>query len=68
MSALGTVLGWLGVGERVVRLVRSVWPKKKPEEQAPPHPTWKDVAHIRSQIDSGARAFPARPKPPPRKR
>lgn len=72
MSALGTVLGWLGVAERVARLVGRLASKKPAPE--PPHPTWKDVAHMRSQEQSAARPYPPptppppRPAPPPRKR
>lgn len=72
MSLIGSVLGWLGVAERAFGLVKRVWPKAEPKE--PPHPTWKDVEHMRRQEQSAARAYPPptppppRPPPPPRKR
>jgi hypothetical protein len=65
IPALGTVLGWLGVAERVERLVERVWPKAAPEPESPPL-THKDVEHIQEQIRSGARRYPPPTPAPPR--
>jgi hypothetical protein len=65
MSALGTVLGWVGAAERVVRLVRLVLPRRAAQVEGTPL-SHKDVSHQQAQIRSAARPYPPPTPPPPR--